>query len=291
MPKTILITGATGDISSGIIRHLKSSNHRLLALVRNPEAPKAKELELDGAELRVGDLDKPWTLETAFRQAQTVWILTPPGPRAPEQSSNALWAAKQAGAKHVVRMSAIGASHTAPTINGRLHGLSDAEVIGSGIPYTIMKPHFFMQNLLGAAQGIIENGQINFPLDDARMGLIDSRDISEFAACVLNTSGHEGKVYTITGPESISMNKVSEAVGASIKKRVDYVPATIEDTWRTMVKFGIDEWTVNLLCDYFKAYSANWGDFVTTDFHSVVGKQARSIIDFARDFSTAFVKH
>ena len=54
MTKTILITGATGNISSGIIAQLKGSAHRLLALVRNPE--KAEELKQQGVELRVGDL-------------------------------------------------------------------------------------------------------------------------------------------------------------------------------------------------------------------------------------------
>ena len=135
MPKTILITGATGNISSGIIAQLKGCDHRLLALVRKPD--KAEGLKQQGVELRAGDLEKPWTLGAAFAGADTVWVLAPPGPRAPEHCSNALWAAKQAGAKHVVRMSAFGAAHTAPTINSRLHALSDAELIASGVPFTI----------------------------------------------------------------------------------------------------------------------------------------------------------
>jgi uncharacterized protein YbjT (DUF2867 family) len=88
MSKNILIIGATSDISSGVIEHLKNSGHRLKALVRNPA--KAKNLERLGVELRVGDLEKPWTLGAAFEGADTAWLLTPPGPRAPEQSSNAL---------------------------------------------------------------------------------------------------------------------------------------------------------------------------------------------------------
>ena len=96
MSKTILITGATGNVSSGIIEQLKGSGHKLRALVRNPE--KAAALKQQGVEVHAGDLDKPWTLEGAFAGAETVWILTPPGPRAPVQSSNALWAARQGGA-------------------------------------------------------------------------------------------------------------------------------------------------------------------------------------------------
>jgi uncharacterized protein YbjT (DUF2867 family) len=64
-----------------------------------------------GVEIQVGDLEKPWTLGPAFVGADTVWILAPPGPRAPEQCSNALWTARQGGATRVVRMSAFGAAH------------------------------------------------------------------------------------------------------------------------------------------------------------------------------------
>ena len=288
MSKTILITGATGKISSGIIAQLKGSEHRLLALVRIPG--KAEELKRQGVELRVGDLEKPWTLGPAFAGADTVWILASPGPRAPEQCSNALWASRQAGAKHVVRMSAYGAAHTAPTINSRLHALSDAELVASGIPFAILKPHFFMQNLLMAAQSVSQQGAMYFALADGKMGLIDSRDISEFAAHVLTTAGHEGKTYTLTGPASVTMHQVAVVIGEAIGKAVKYVPVAIETARQSMLQMGMDEWAANLLCDYFVAYSANWGDLVTDDFQRVMGKAPRSITQFASDFADAFDK-
>jgi uncharacterized protein YbjT (DUF2867 family) len=288
MTKTVLITGATGNISSGIIAQLQGSAYRLLALVRSPE--KAEELKRQGVELRVGDLEKPWALGSAFAGADIVWILAPPGPRAPEQCSNALWAARQAGAKHVVRLSAIGAAHTAPTINSRLHALSDAELVGSGIPFTILKPHYFMQNLMMAAQSIAQQGAMYFALADGKMGLIDSRDISEFAAHVLTTAGHEGKSYTLTGPASISMHQVAAAIGEAIGKAVKYVPVTVEAQRQSILQMGMDEWMANLLGDYSTAYSANWGDLVTDDFQRVMGKAPRSIAQFGRDFAGAFAR-
>ena len=288
MTRTILVTGATGNVSSGIIAQLKGSAHRVWALVRNPE--KAEELKRQGVELRVGDLEKPWTLAPAFAGADTVWILAPPGPRAPEQCSNALWAAKQAGASHVVRLSAFGASHTAPTINSRLHALSDAELVASGLPFTILKPHYFMQNLLMAAQSVAQQGAMYLALADGRMGIIDSRDISDFAAQVLTGTGHEGKTYTLTGPASVSMHEVAAALGEAIGKAVKYVPITLEAQRQALVQMGIDEWTANLLWDYSAAYSANWGSLVTDDFQRVTGKAPRSIAQFGKDFASAFRK-
>ena len=288
MPNTILITGATGNISSGIVAQLKGSEHSLRALVRNPE--KAEELRRQGVEIWVGDLEKPWTLGPAFAGVDTVWILSPPGPRAPEQCSNALWAARQGGAKHVVRMSAFGAAHTAPTINSRLHALSDAELVGSGIPFTILKPHFFMQNLMMAAQSVVQQGTMYFALADGKMGLIDSRDISDFAAHVLTSAGHEGKTYTLTGPASLSMHQIAAVIGEAVGKTVTYAPVPIDNARQSMAQMGLDDWMANLMCDYFAAYSSNWGDMVTNDFQRVTGKAPRSIEQFARDFCGEFGK-
>ena len=288
MSKTILITGATGNVSSGIIAKLKGSGSRLRALVRNPE--KAAALERQGVEVHVGDLEKPWTLGAAFAGADTVWILTPPGPRAPEQSSNALWAARQGGAKNVVRMSAIGAAHKAPTINSRLHALSDAELAASGIPFTIVKPHFFAQNMMMMAKSVAEQGTIYFALADGKMGIIDSRDISDFAAHVLTTPGHEGKTYTLTGPASLSMHDIAATIGAAVGKEVKYVAVPVDAAKQSMSQMGMDDWTVNLMGDYLTAYSANWGNLVTDDFQRVTGKAPRSFKQFATDFAGVFGK-
>jgi uncharacterized protein YbjT (DUF2867 family) len=287
MAKTILITGATGNVSSGILAQLKDSGHKLRALVRN--VGKGEALKQQGIDVRVGDLEKPWTLGSAFEGADTVWILTPPGPRAPEQSSNALWAAKQGGAKHVVRMSAVGAGFMAPTINSRLHGLSDAEVAGSGIPYTIVKPHFFMQNLMMAAGSVAKEGALYLALAEGKMGMIDTRDISDFAARVLSTPGHEGKTYVLTGPASINIHQVAAAIGAAVGKPVKYVPVPVESAKQAMAAM-MDDWTANLLGEYFTAYGANWGDLVTDEFQRVTGKAPRGIEQFAKDFAGAFGK-
>ena len=288
MSKTILITGATGNVSSRLVEKLKGTGHKLRALVRNPE--KAGALKQQGVEVHAGDLEKPWTLGAAFAGADTVWILSPPAARAPEQSSNALWAARQGGAKHVVRMSAVGAAHTAPTINSRLHALSDAELAASGIAYTILKPHFFAQNMMMTAKGVAGQGMIYFPMADGKMGIIDSRDISDFAAHVLTTPGHEGKTYTLTGPASLSMHEMAAMIGAAVGKDVKYVAVPFEAARQSMADVGMDDWMINVMKDYMAAYSTNWGNFVTDDFQRVTGKAPRSFKHFANDFAGVFGK-
>ena len=64
----------------------------------------------------------------AFASADMLWLLTAMGPQAPNASVNAVWAARRAGVRHIVRLSAVGAAHDAPTRNGGLHALSDDEL-------------------------------------------------------------------------------------------------------------------------------------------------------------------
>jgi uncharacterized protein YbjT (DUF2867 family) len=187
-------------------------------------------------------------------------------------------------------MSAIGAAHDAPTINSRLHALSDAELAASGIPYTILRPHAFMQNLMMSAQSVAEQGALYLALGEGRLGMIDARDVAEAAARVLTTAGHENKIYTLTGPRAVSLAEVAAALGAALGKPVKYVPIPIEAADEAMAKMGLDEWTRTLSTDYFAAYSRNWADAVTGDFSQLVGRPARSIDDFARDFAGAFGK-
>jgi uncharacterized protein YbjT (DUF2867 family) len=285
-PKSILIVGATGTVSSSIIGQLRGSANHVVALVRSPQ--KAEDLRRSGIEARVGDLEQPWTLGAAFNGIDTVWLLVPPGPRAPEQCSNALHAAREAGVRHIVRMSAYGAAHDAPAINGRLHALSDAELIASGVAYTIVKPHFFMQNLLMAAGGIAQDGNLYFALGEARLAAIDTRDVATFAAHVLTTPGHEGRLYTLTGPASITMQDVATAIAAATGRKVRYQPVPVEAARQSVVDKGADAWSAHMLADYLTAYSAGWGDRVTEDFSHVLGRKPFGIEKFARDYAAAF---
>ena len=284
---TILLTGANGKVSSAAIAALQGSGHKLVALVRDES--KGAELAKKGVELRVGDLDKLRTVENLFGGVDVAFVLTAPGPNAPIQSSNALWAARQGGVKHVLRMSAVGAAHTAPTINSRLHALSDSELIASGIAYTIVKPHFFTQNLLGVAQTVKEQGMIFFGLGEAKLPMVDLRDIADSVAAILtNPAPHAGKTYTLTGPAAVSMHQVASAVGEAIGKPVKYQPVPVPAVVDMITKLGVDDYQQTAMRDYLTAYSGGWEDTVTTAVNDLTGHAPRGIQEFARDYAAAF---
>lgn len=283
---TILITGANGNVSSATIRALQGKGHHLVGLVR--DAKKGAELEKLGVKLVVGDLEKLRSVENAFEGIDTVFLCTTPGFMAPLALSNALWAARRGGAKHVVRLSAVGAAHDAPTLNSRLHALSDSEAKGSGLSWTLLQPHFFMQNLLMSAGAIQGQGQIHYALGDAAVPMIDARDVGAVAAEVLaNPAAHSGKTYTLTGA-AVTLHEVAAAIGAAIGKPVSYVPVPVAAAIEMMTKMGADEYRQVSLRDYLTAYSQGWQSSPTTSVKDVLGREPRSIAEFARDFARAF---
>lgn len=285
--KKYMVIGATSEIGSGVAKGLKKLGLDVTALVRSEE--KAKKFREQGCSVSIGDLSKPATLETAFKGVDVAFILTPPTDLAPGLFSNAVWAAKQAKVKHVVRLSAIKAANDAPTINRRFHALSDNELIASGIKYTIIKAHFFMQNLFMAADSVKKEGKIYMPLADGKLGMIDSRDIVDFSVKVLSEKGHENKIYTITGPEPISMKQVASSLSKVIGKDVEYVAVPVDAGIASMKEAGLDNFTLNVLHDYFVQYSKNWGNLTTSDFKDVVGRESTSIDKFFADFKGAFI--
>jgi uncharacterized protein YbjT (DUF2867 family) len=288
MGRTVLITGATGRVSGALLDALEGSNLNLRALVRDESQLAA--LETRGVATVVGDLDYPETLPPAFQGVDDLWLLTAMGPRSPENSMNAVWAARRAGVERVVRMSAVGAAHDAPTRNGRLHALSDDELESCGMRWTVLRPLFFMQNLLDVAQSVATEGRFYLNMGDGRLGMIDVRDIAEFAAEILRAEPdrHHGRIYTPTGPEAISFAEVALQLGQALGREIHYVPVPDAAARESMLDIGISPWLTGMLVEYGQAYATGWGDFTTTDFEEVVGRGPRSFADFARAHTTAF---
>lgn len=156
MTRTLLLTGATGTVSNVLAEAPADADVTVRALVRDPDRAAALEGQVD--RVVVGDLGDPGSLPAAFEGVDDLWLLVANVPRAPEHGMNAVRAARQAGVDRVVRLSAIGAGPDAPIRGGRLHALSDRELEASELRWTILRPHWFMQNLLNEAGEIAATG-------------------------------------------------------------------------------------------------------------------------------------
>jgi uncharacterized protein YbjT (DUF2867 family) len=287
--RTVLITGATGTVSTALLNALQGNKIDLRALVRDEST--ADRIREQGAEIVVGDLDDARSLPSAFEGVHDVWLLTPNGPRAPENNMNAVWAARQAGAERIVRLSAVGAAHTAPNRSGRLHALSDRETEECGMRWTILRPHWFMQNLLNEAGDISATGTFSLNMASSGIGMIDARDVAECAARVLvdDPDRHHSQTYTLTGPRSLTFDEVANQLSLALGKSITYLAVSDDAKRKTLLRYGIPKWIVDMLEEYARAYASGWGDFATNAVADLLGHPPRDIADFVRDHAAAFI--
>ncbi len=279
----VLVTGATGNVGSMLVPALLNSGVAVRALVRDES--KAQILRDAGVEVVIGDLDQPDSLTKAVEGADKIFLLTSGGRPAGQHGLNMLAAAVKAGRPHVVKLTGYG-SEKSRIIRNDL--AVEKEIVASGLPYTFVKPTFFMQNVMMAAQTVASDGMIYMPFGEGKVGMIDVRDIAEAAHAVLTTDGHYGKGYILTGPESISFHDVARGLSGALGKEVSYVNVPLEASKEAMMGMGMPEWTVDGYMELFAEFAINWGDRTTSAVEELTGHPARSIEQFANDFAGVF---
>lgn len=282
MAERFLITGATGKTSELVIAQLRAKGADVRALVRDPQ--KAEKLASAGVTIAQGDFGDAGALGRALDGVTSVFLVTPAHQDASGMVDRFLAAAtKSAKRPRIVRLSAIKGSEHGPTDNTRTHGRADRAIQDSGLPYTILRPNYFMQNFFGAAESIMSSGMMYQGMGDGRLGFIDVRDIADVAAAVLLDPSWDRGIYELTGPASISFHDVARDLGAALGREVKYVPIPPEKVRETILGLGWGDWAAGVMADYSAAYSRGFGDFTTTFVEKITGHKARSVAQFASE--------
>lgn len=283
----ILVTGATGNTGTGLVPALLDAGLDVRAFVRDDEE-KAQALREAGAEIVVGDLDRPETIEAAVQGVDKIYLLTWNGPTQLQQVENVLDVARRAGAPHIVRHSMWGSENSRIIKQG---DQAEESLKSSGLPWTILKPTFFMQNTMLARQTIASDGVIYWDMGDGKLAMIDVRDIVDAAVAVLSGTGHEGQSYILTGPEPISMHDVADTLSDILDKEVTYVSVPGEAALQSMVGMGFPEWIARGYGELMEGFSQGFANRATTNVELLSGRPARSYEQFARDYAGVFNGH
>ena len=284
---TTLVIGATGRIGGDLVKALATRGVEVRALVRNSE--KAAATEGHGVEAVVGDLERPETLDTTLQGVDKAFLISNDNPRIAELHGNFVEAATRADVGHIVRMSILVAMMPdSPLALSKWHREADQHVVDSGIPYTILQPASFMQNVLMSAASIASDGIIYSAMGDGKVGVIDTRDIADVAATVLTSDGHKGQSYVLTGPEALSMADVAVKLSAALSKEVKYANASQDDAKAGMVAMGMSDVIADAWVQLAQMVSMGGAEMVTPMVKEITGKEPRSFDQFARDFAHAF---
>jgi len=281
----ILLTGATGKIGAETAKQLVGKGAPVRALVR--DAAKAAPLEAAGVELAVGNIADAAAVRQALTGVRQAFLLLPNGEQQEASEKQFTDLCRAAGVGHLVKMSSMEAVPTAQTPIPRAHWAVEEYIRASGLAWTMVKPNFFMQNLLASAKSIREQGLFSLPMGDGTTGMADARDIGAVCAEVLTGQGHAGQSYEITGPEVLTFHQVAERFTMVLGRPIRYVPMPMAQ-FRERMTGVLKPWHLNAVCELFQEIADIGLDHTTGTFRRLMGRDPISLDRFIRDHAAAF---
>lgn len=277
-PRTLLISGATGQIGRHLVNALVAAGHNVRALTRSPEtAGLPASVEVVG-----GDFEH--LPEDAFHGIDAAFVFPADG------AGGFAAAAAAAGVRHLVLLSSLAAATEHERDHGsasQLHHTAIEEAVtGSGAAWTILRPGTFANNLLTWAQPIRYTGGVSGPFPSSSQAPIHEADVADAAAAVLSGDGHDSQIYAMTGPEALSRIAQMETIGAALGRELTFTEQTPDEFRAEMSQYGVDDDIVKMLLDY-------WSDTVDTPdvprpADALTGRPARTLADWARDHAADF---
>jgi uncharacterized protein YbjT (DUF2867 family) len=254
----ILVTGATGNVGSELVRALSARGEAVRALARSPgRAAFPPEVQMVP-----GDLGVPESLTAALADVSQVFLLG-----GFTTLADVLRRARGAGAGHVVLLTSRcvvgGNPENAVT---RMWLESEAAVRASGLPWTILRPSGFQSNALRWLPQLRRGDVVSAPWPDVPIAAIDPADIAAVAAAVLTQPGHRDAALTLSGPQPLTPGDQVKILAQILRRPLRYQPLS-DDQARAQLAADTP---AELIDAFFRFFSA--GEF---DDSPVVGTVRR----------------
>jgi uncharacterized protein YbjT (DUF2867 family) len=282
----ILITGASGNAGGTVLREVLKSGSGARAMFRSKEeAAKVPQ----GATAVVADFADKQSLRRALEGVDAVYLVCSPVRELVELESNMIDACREAGVKHVVLNSALGAGDF-PKSFPSWHRKVEDKLKGSGMAYTILRPNGFMQNLIVYfAPSIRAQGAFYQSTGNAKISHIDLRDIAAAATKILRSPAqHAEKIYELNGPEALSYAEVAEKISKATGRKVQYVDIPPDAQRKALLDMGMPDFMVTALLELEEYYASGKASGVDGTLESLIHRAPTKMDDFLREFADQF---
>ncbi len=270
---TLLITTPRGKVGSELVRLLQAQGAPLRLGAHSVAATRSA---FPGLEVVPLDYYDAASIEAAVRGVQAIYLASPgDSPAEPEQ--RLVDAAKRAGAKKVVKLSALGADRTDTPLRR-----VERHVEASGLAWTIVRPNWFFQNFSTSQADTIRGGTITEPAGEGKTSFLDARDIAAVAALALTTPKHDGRAYALTGAEALDRHEVADVFARELDRPVTYVSLS-DEQFQAALRDVAPAGYVALLSALYADVRAGATALVTGDVEQILGRPPISLAQFVRD--------
>jgi uncharacterized protein YbjT (DUF2867 family) len=276
----ILAIGGTGNVGSEVVKELKKRNADVRILVRKKDTATP-----EGVEVVVGDLLDPVSVQQALHGVDKLYLLNAVTPDELTQGLIAYDLAKRLKLKHIVYHSVFRVEHFKDVPHFASKLAVESAIREFDVPFTIIRPNYFMQNDASLKEPLTKAGIYPMPLGPVGISAVDIRDIAEVAAIALTSERHYGKTYNLNGPEVLSGPKLASIWSGLLGKEVRYTGDDM-DAFEQQMRKGAPSWSAFDIRMMFQGYLergfiADAGDIETLT--ELLGHTPRRYEDFARE--------
>jgi uncharacterized protein YbjT (DUF2867 family) len=278
----VLVTGGTGNVGGAVVKDLLKRGAEVRVLAR--KQPDAGKLPAE-VEVAVGDLMDPVSLEKAFEDVDKLFLLNAVVADELTQALIGYGIAKRKGIQHITYLSVFKAEQFKDVPHFASKLAVENALRESGVPYTILRPGYYIQNdgtLRGALTGA---GIYPMPIGTVGIAAVDVRDIAEAAAISLTGDGHDGQTYDLVGPALITGPGNASLWSRLLGKEIKYTGHNF-DQWELQMRTLAPAWTAFDLRTMFQGYFDR--GFASTETEvkrltSLLGHAPRSYESFATE--------
>jgi (4-alkanoyl-5-oxo-2,5-dihydrofuran-3-yl)methyl phosphate reductase len=281
----IFVTGASGTVGREVVAQLLALDVPVRALTRDPARAKID----PRAAIITGDTTQPETFAHRLKGSDALFSVVF-GPRMAAEEGALARVARDAGVKHIVKLSALGAGgDSGPRVGiAGWHEAAEKELAASGVPYTLVQATAFMSNLFFQREPIARMGKLFSNYGDGKLPFIHPRDIAAVAVKALTSPGHEGKAYPVTGGEALSMHEVARLLGDAIGRKIEYVPVSDEAAADSFRKHGLPGEVVEALLPFGKIVREGRASAVSPAVRNVTGRDPLTYAAWVKEYAAAF---
>lgn len=264
----ILVTAATGQVGRELVPVLRSRGLAFRALVRGAA--------LEGVvECVRGDFRDTASLAAAMAGVERMYLACAPTPDQADLEMRAIDAAARNGVRHVVKLSAYDAHDANPSDFRRWNGVAERHLRNSGLAWTILRPTAFNQSL--DPRAVVERGVLRSPQGAATTPFVDTRDIADVAAAVLGGTGHDGRIYDLTGPEAFTQPALAALIAEVFVTPVACRPVSDAEALRELLQSGMDEVFARSMIVHWQSYRARPATLVSGWTEILTGQSPRTL--------------
>ncbi|WP_085025434.1 SDR family oxidoreductase [Ensifer aridi] len=287
MSEKLLVTGAAGQLGRLVLDQLLASGKTRPAdiIATSRDTAKLADYAAKGVETRAADFDDPASLEKAFVGADRILIISTdvldqPGKRL-KQHLAAVDAAKKAGAKHILYTSMPNPeSSVIPFASDHLG--TENGIKATGIPYTILRNAWYMENLFLSLPHALQSAQWFSSAGNGRISHIARSDIAAATAAALESGSTESRTYTLTGPAAFTTNEIASLAARATGKKLDVVHISDEALAGGLKAAGLPDFFVPILVSFDANTRAGHFDVVTDDAAALTGKSPIELVAFLK---------